>query len=182
MVIFRMLLKEGFLGTKAPRYADVVLLLEIGMGLVLVIGAVLARKKMFRLHAWCQSTIVLLNLAIVVLMMVPSFRVHVSPKLPAKLGKAYYALATAHAALGGVTEVAGLYILLAAGTNILPQHLRLTKYKEWMRTVLVLWWLVILLGLMTYIRWYVPQNLGLVFNNGSWGQGIYTCDRDIGLL
>jgi uncharacterized membrane protein YozB (DUF420 family) len=158
-----MLLKEGFLGTAAPRSADVVLLLEIGMGSALVIGAVLARKKMFSLHACCQSTIVLMNLAIVVLLMVPSFRIHVSPKLPAKLGKAYYALATAHAALGGITEVAGLYIVLAAGTSILPHQLRLTKYKEWMRTVLVLWWLVILLGVVTYVRWYVPENLGLVF-------------------
>lgn len=149
------LLQEGFLGTAAPRSADVVLLLEIGMGLALAIGAVLARKKMFRLHAWCQSSIVLLNLAVVVLLMVPSFHAHVSPKLPAKLGKPFYALATAHAALGSVTEMAGLYIVLAAGTNILPRQLRLTKYKEWMRTVLVLWWLVILLGLMTYIRWYV---------------------------
>jgi len=153
--------KEGFLGTTAPRYADVVLLLEIGMGVVLLIGAVLARKKMFRLHAWCQSSIVLLNLAIIVLAMVPSFRVQVNPKLPAKLGKPYYALATAHAALGSVAQMAGLYVLLAAGTNIFPRQLRLTRYKQWMRTVLVLWWLVILLGLMTYIRWYVPQNLGL---------------------
>jgi len=173
------LLKEGFLETRAPRYADVVLLLETGMGLALVIGAVLARKKMFRLHAWCQSSIVLLNLAIVVLLMVPSFQVHVSPRLPAKLDKAYYALATAHAALGSVTEIAGLYILLAAGTNILPQQLRLTKYKEWMRTVLVLWWLVILLGLMTYIRWYVPQNLGLVFNNGPSRTSVYSHDRSL---
>src|SRR5689334_22715082 len=131
------LLKEGFLGTTAPRYADVVLLLEVGMGLVLLIGAVLARKKMFRLHAWCQSSIVLLNLAIIVLVMVPSFRVQVGPKLPAKLGKPYYALATAHAALGSVAQMAGLYILLAAGTNILPRQLRLTRYKQWMRTVLV---------------------------------------------
>lgn len=149
--------KEGFLGTGAPLCADVVLLLEIGMALALVGGAVLARKKMFRLHARCQSSIVLLNLAIIVLLMVPSFHVHVSPKLPAKLDKTYYALGTAHAALGSVTEIAGLYILLAAGTNILPQRLRLARYKRWMRTVLVLWWLVILLGFMTYIRWYVPQ-------------------------
>jgi uncharacterized membrane protein YozB (DUF420 family) len=171
------LLKEGFLGTTAPRYADVVLLLEIGMGVALLMGAVLARKKMFRLHAWCQSSVVLLNLAIIVLVMIPSFRVHVSPKLPAKLGKPFYALATAHAALGSVTQLTGLYILLAAGTNILPQQLRLTKYKQWMRTVLVLWWLVILLGLMTYIRWYVPQNLGLVFNNDGRYQAITLTTR-----
>jgi hypothetical protein len=32
----------------------------------------------------------------------------VSPKIPLKLGKAYYALATVHGALGSVTEIAGL--------------------------------------------------------------------------
>jgi uncharacterized membrane protein YozB (DUF420 family) len=150
------LLSEGFLGTEAPRYADLVLVLEIGMGLALIIGAVLARRRKFRVHAWCQSAIVLLNLAIVVLLMIPSFHDHVSGNVPAKLGKAYYALPTAHAALGGVTEIAGLYILLAAGTNIVPEQFRLTKYKLWMRTVLVLWWLVLPLGLATYVRWYVP--------------------------
>jgi uncharacterized membrane protein YozB (DUF420 family) len=147
---------DGFLGTAAPRYADLVLLLEIAMGLALLIGAVLARKGKFRVHAWCQSAIVLLNLAIVVLLMIPSFYVHVSRNIPAKLGKAYYALPTAHAALGSITEIAGLYILLAAGTNIVPQRFRMTNYKLWMRSVLVLWWLVLLLGLATYVRWYVP--------------------------
>ena len=147
---------EGFLGTAAPRYADLVLLLEIAMGLALLIGAVLARKGKFRVHAWCQSAVVLLNLAIVVLLMIPSFYVHVSRNIPAKLGKAYYALPTAHAALGSITEIAGLYILLAAGTNVVPQRFRMTNYKLWMRSVLALWWLVLLLGLATYVRWYVP--------------------------
>jgi uncharacterized membrane protein YozB (DUF420 family) len=147
---------EGFLGTAAPRYADLVLLLEIAMGLALLIGAVLARKGRFRVHAWCQSAVVLLNLAIVVLLMIPSFYVHVSRNIPAKLGKAYYALPTAHAALGSITEIAGLYILLAAGTNVVPQRFRMTNYKLWMRSVLALWWLVLLLGLATYVRWYVP--------------------------
>ena len=147
---------EGFLGTAAPRYADLVLLLEIAMGLALLIGAVLARKGRFRVHAWCQSAVVLLNLAIVVVLMIPSFYVHVSRNIPAKLGKAYYALPTAHATLGSITEIAGLYILLAAGTNVVPQRFRMTNYKLWMRSVLALWWLVLLLGLATYVRWYVP--------------------------
>jgi uncharacterized membrane protein YozB (DUF420 family) len=89
--------------------------------------------------------------------MIPSFRGLVSPKLPMKLAKSYYALATIHAALGGVTEIAGLYILLAAGTSVLPQKFRITRYKAWMRTVLVLWGLVLLLGSATYVRWYVPN-------------------------
>ena len=146
---------QGFLGTAAPRYADAALVLEMGMGLALLVGTVLARRKMFRLHAWCQSAAVLLNLAVILLVMVPSFQSHVGPKIPAKLGKAYYGLATVHAALGTVTEIAGLYILLAAGTNILPERFRMTRYKLWMRGVLGLWWLVLLLGLATYRRWYV---------------------------
>jgi uncharacterized membrane protein YozB (DUF420 family) len=150
-------MNEGFLGTAAPRTADVALLLEFGMGVGLLIGAVLARRRRFRLHAWCQAAIVLLNLLVIVPLMVPSFHVHLSPKIPLKLGKAYYALATAHGALGSVTEIAGLYILLAAGTNVLPQKFRVTEYKPWMRGLLVLWWPVLLLGLATYARWYVPD-------------------------
>jgi uncharacterized membrane protein YozB (DUF420 family) len=150
-------LKEGFLGTAAQPAADLVLLLEISMGVGLLIGTWLARNGRFRQHAWCQSLIVLMNLAVIAVMMMPSFRVHVFPRIPAKLGKAYYALATAHAALGSVTEIAGLYILLAAGTNVLPAKFRITKYKRWMRSVLVLWWAVLLLGMVTYTRWYVPH-------------------------
>jgi hypothetical protein len=50
----------------------------------------------------------------------------------------------------------GVYLLLAAGTSLLPKQLRLTRYKLWMRAALVIWWLVLLLGLATYIRWYGP--------------------------
>ena len=140
----------------APLSANVTLLLEMAMGVGLLIGALLARRRQFRLHAWCQSVIVLLNLAVIVITMVPSFRAQVVPKLPLRLGKPYYALATLHAALGTITEFAGLYILLAAGTGVLPKRLRMTNYKRWMRAVLVLWWVVLLLGMATYARWYVP--------------------------
>jgi uncharacterized membrane protein YozB (DUF420 family) len=132
------------------------LLLEIAMGVGLLTGAWLARARRFRQHAWCQSVIVLLNLAVIGLMMIPSFRLHVFPRIPGRLGKAYYALATTHAGLGTLTELAALYILLSAGTQVLPGKLRITKYKPWMRSVLVLWWGVLFLGIATYTRWYVP--------------------------
>jgi uncharacterized membrane protein YozB (DUF420 family) len=150
-------LNGGFLGTAAPLHADIILLLEMAMGVGLLIGALLARRRCFRAHAWCQSSLVLLNVVLIVLTMVPSFRAHVSPKIPLKLNKTYYALATAHAAFGTVTELAALYILLAAGTGVLPQKFRIANYKLWMRSVLLLWWLVLLLGFATYARWYVPH-------------------------
>jgi hypothetical protein len=149
-------LRQGFLGTAAPFVVDLVLLLEIAMGAGLVAGAWLARTRRFRQHAWCQSLIVFLNLAVIGLVMIPSFRAHVLPRIPIRLGKAYYALATAHAGLGAFTELAALYILLSAGTQVLPGKLRITKYKPWMRSVLVLWWGVLFLGIATYTRWYVP--------------------------
>ena len=150
-------MKGDFLGTVVPPYANLTLLLEIAMGVGLLIGAFLARRRRFRQHAWCQSVIVLLNLAVIVLVMIPSFRLQVIPKVPLKLGKSYYALATAHATLGTITEIAGLYVLLAAGTGVLPERFRITKYKRWMRAVLVLWWVVLLLGFATYARWYFPH-------------------------
>ena len=141
---------------QSPLYADLVLLLEIAIGLSLLAGAWLARKQKFRAHAWCQSVAVLLNLVIVAVVMVPSFREKVSPRIPARLGKSCVALATTHAALGAIVELAALYILLATGTKLLPERIRIQRYRLWMRTVLAAWWLVLLLGAATYVRWYVP--------------------------
>jgi hypothetical protein len=151
---------QGFLNSAAPWGADVTLVLEIAMGVGLLIGALLARMRRFGAHAWCQSTVVLVNLALIAATMVPSFRNLLLPALPEKLGKSYYALAAAHAALGVIAEGAGLYILLAVGTKLLPERFRITRMKLWMRSVLVLWWTVLALGLATYIRWYRPHWLG----------------------
>jgi uncharacterized membrane protein YozB (DUF420 family) len=151
------LLHERYFGSAVNPIADLILLLEIGMGAGLLLGAMLARMGKFRLHAWCQSAIVLLNLLLIVFTMVPSFHQQVSPRIPEKLGKSYYAIATSHAVLGSIAEIAGLYLMLAAGTNVLPKRLQLRRYKLWMRSVLVLWWIALLLGVTTYARWYRPQ-------------------------
>ena len=137
-------------------YADVVLVLEFVIGFSLLAGGWLARKRKFRGHAWCQSVAVLLNLVVVAAVMVPSFRAQIIPRIPAKLGKSYVAVATTHATLGGIVELVALYILLAAGTKLLPERLRLQRYKLWMRAVLAAWWLALLLGAATYVRWYLP--------------------------
>lgn len=148
----------GFLGTGAPLSADITLTIEIAMGLALVLGMVLARRQRYRAHAWCQSTVVLLNLIVIALVMLPAFRSQVAPKIPARLARPYYALATGHATMGCIAELLGLYIILVAGTRILPKRLRFVRYKPWMRTELVIWWLALLLGLATYLRWYTaPQ-------------------------
>ncbi|MGZ5517590.1 MAG: DUF420 domain-containing protein [Limisphaerales bacterium] len=129
-------------------------MIEIAMGLALIAGSILARYRRYRAHAWCQSAVVLLNLLVIAPFMAPSYGSSVAPGLFKHIGHSYYWLATAHGVLGISAELLGLYILLVAGTNLLPQRYRFTRYKPWMRSALALWWLVLLLGLTTYVRWY----------------------------
>lgn len=140
----------------APLFANVTLFAEIAMGVMLIFGAWLARRRHYRLHACCQSSVVLLNLVVISVAMIPSFHSQVLPKIPAKLGRAFYALATAHAMTASVAQAAALYVLLAAGTAWLPAQWRLKNFKTVMRAVLMLWWMALLLGVATYVRWYVP--------------------------
>src|SRR5262249_36926128 len=96
----------------APLAADGVLLSEVAMGLALLAGAILARRRRYRAHAWCQSAVVLLNLPVVVLFMVPSFGRAVAPGLLKHIGRSYYWLAVVHGVLGLSAELCGLYLLL----------------------------------------------------------------------
>jgi uncharacterized membrane protein YozB (DUF420 family) len=124
------------------------------MGIALIAGALLARAKRYAAHGVCQSGVLILNLAMIALVMWPSFHQIVLPGLPAHFGKRYYATATVHGALGAVAELLGLYIVLVAGTNILPQSLRFRRWKPWMRVELALWCAVLLMGFGTYYFWY----------------------------
>ncbi len=146
---------RGFLGTAASRAADMTLVTELGMGFALVLGALLARKRYYRAHAWCQMSVVLLNLAVITGYMLPDFRRQVFGALPADLGDLHYLLAAAHGAAGVAAELFAIYVLLAAGTSFLPPRLRFVHYVPWMRGALALWWLALLLGLATYLYWYV---------------------------
>jgi uncharacterized membrane protein YozB (DUF420 family) len=125
------------------------------MGVALLVGMALARLRHWGAHAWCQSAVVLSNLVVIAGSMAPAFHRRAAPEIPASLGESYYALAAAHAAIGILAEFLGVYILVVAGTNILPKGLRFTRFKLWMRAALALWWLALLLGLGTYFRWYV---------------------------
>jgi uncharacterized membrane protein YozB (DUF420 family) len=148
-------LTHGISGSAAPWQAELTLFIEVTMGIALLGGAVLARRRHYRAHAWCQSAVVMLNLVVIGFAMAPSFYIQLAPKIPQSLRKSYYAIAAGHAALGVVAELTGLYVIVAAGTNVLPNHLRLTNYRAWMRATLILWWVVLLLGVATYVRWYV---------------------------
>jgi plastocyanin/uncharacterized membrane protein YozB (DUF420 family) len=146
---------NGFLGTGATFRADLNLVVQLSMGLALLVGMFLAKRKKFRAHKYCQSSVMLLNLVMIFLIMAPSFHKQVEPQVPGGLKEAYYLAPYTHAILGSIAEVLGLYIVLVAATNLLPRRLRFKRYKPWMRIELALWWIVVLIGVSTYFIWYV---------------------------
>jgi uncharacterized membrane protein YozB (DUF420 family) len=146
---------KGFLGTGATFAADLNLMVQAVMGIALLAGALLARNKRYKAHAICQTVVLLLNLAIIGLVMWPSFQQQVQPALSKLPRRSYYQVAAMHAAVGITAELLGLYIVVVAGTNILPERLRFKHWKPWMRTELALWAIVLLTGLGTYYTWYV---------------------------
>jgi uncharacterized membrane protein YozB (DUF420 family) len=146
---------KGFLGTGAPFGADLNLVVQLIMGVALIAGALLARHKRYTAHGICQTTVLLLNLVMIGSVMWPSFQQQVKPALSKVLHKWYYEAATIHALLGIAAELLGLYIVIVAGTNVLPQWLRFKHWKLWMRAELVLWAIALFSGVGTYCAWYV---------------------------
>jgi uncharacterized membrane protein YozB (DUF420 family) len=145
---------KGFLETWASFSADLNLVIQIAMGIALLVGTFLARAKRYAAHGVCQAAVLILNLPMIGLVMWPSLHVRVLPQLSRHFGKRYYAVAAAHGVLGALAEVLGLYILLVAGTNILPRTWRFQRWKLCMRIELALWWVVLLSGIGTYYVWY----------------------------
>ena len=115
-----------------------------------------SKRKSFRAHGICQTTVMLLNLFMIGLVMGPSLQ-QMRPSLPKLFHRWYYAAATIHAILGIAAELLGIYIVLVAGTNIIPQSLRFRKWKPWMRTELLLWFIVLTSGVATYCAWYLGR-------------------------
>jgi hypothetical protein len=113
--------------------------------------------------------VLLLNLLIIGLVIWPSFRQQVKPELAKGLHKWYDEEAIIHAVLGITAELVGLYIVIVAGTNVLPPWLRFKHWKWWMRAELVLWAIVLLSGVGTYCGRRAKQwlTMWMVFSRAS---------------
>ncbi len=105
--------------------------------------------------AVCQTSVLVLNLGMIGLVMWPSFLQQVKPAPARAFHKWYYQAAITHAALGTIAEVVGLYIVVVAGTKIIPKRFQFTSWKWWMRAELVLWMVVLVSGFGTYCAWYL---------------------------
>ena len=71
-----------------PRYfySDVVLLVEIAIAFMLIVGMFVVRRGHIRAHMYIQSSMVLVNIPIVLIWMVPEYTQWVLPGSPTTSG------------------------------------------------------------------------------------------------
>jgi plastocyanin/uncharacterized membrane protein YozB (DUF420 family) len=143
--------------------ADRTLLIEVGLGLLLLLGGWLARRRRIGAHRALQTTIVVANLVLIFMVMVPSFTAQgVLSHAIAHPGRLYFTGALIHAVVGTIAVLLAVYVVLAAGTPFLPERFRFQNYRLWMRAALLTWWLALALGWTTYRVWYRPGADGAV--------------------
>ncbi len=141
------------LSDDAPFFANLFLLVELAIGVLLLVGMFLVRRGHIRAHMYIQSSMVLVNIPIVLLWMLPAYTANVLPDLD-EIAEAFYWVPTLMLIVGAAAELLGVYIILVAATDLVPIRWRFRRYKLWMRTERVLWWSGLLLGGATSSVWF----------------------------
>jgi len=139
---------RGFFGA-GPLIADANLILEVFLVAGISYGFLLARRGNIDAHQINQTTWVVLNIGLIVLVMAGSMQ-DVRIAKSADFANARIAVTWLHAAFGTLTALAGLWIVLQM-SNVL--HVR--AWKNLMRAAFAGYWLTALLGFLTYYLWYI---------------------------
>ncbi len=140
----------GFLGTGAPFISDLSLLLMLLTAVLFTIGWRLAVRKSLKAHRWVQTAAVVVNTTVVLIVMISSYVIFILPGIPHRLGEGSYGITTVHALLGGVSLTFGVYVVLV-GYGLLPEKLRFTNFKLFMRASYVIYMLATFTGIMIYL-------------------------------
>jgi hypothetical protein len=143
---------RGFFGP-GPLIADANLILEIFLVAGLSYGFLLARRGNIDAHQTNQTTWVILNIGLIALIMAGSMQ-DVNVSNARDLADWRVGVTWLHAAVGTLTALAGLWIVLQMN-DVLPPSLHVAWWKNLMRATLAGYWLTALLGFATYYFWYI---------------------------
>jgi len=144
--------KAGFFGP-GPLIADANLILELILVAGLSYGFLLARRGSIDAHQVNQTTWVILNTGLIVLVMAGSMQ-DVKISSPGDLADWRVGVSWLHAGIGTLTALAGMWIVLQMN-DVLPRILHVSWWKNLMRAALAGYWLTALLGFATYYFWYI---------------------------
>ncbi len=140
-------------GTKAPTGADIDLLLQIFLFIMILVGFRFARQKNFTIHGYKMTLVVIINTILIFAFMIPSVE-----KLP--IGASQFVislllvLTPIHVFGGTITKILAIYLVLRMYAP-LPSFLKIKNFRLVMQVTLVLWILMIFTGFGQYILRYV---------------------------
>ena len=144
---------QALFGTRTT--ADINLALQILILIGLLGGYVLARRKRFDRHANVQTTMVLINLFLIVFVMFTSFYGYVIAG--GSTTGTVARLMIGHGILGLIAEGVAIYLILRMRTNLIPRRLRVSNFKAVMRFTLALWTVLVALGVGIYYERYLNE-------------------------
>ncbi len=146
---------QALFGTRTA--ADINLAAQLIILAGLLVGFALARRKRFARHANVQTTMVLINLLLILFIMGTSFYDYVinGGTTTGRVAQ----LMIVHAGLGILAEGAAIYLILRMRTELIPASLRVGNFKLVMRATLVLWTALVVLGVGIYAERYLVNRV-----------------------
>ncbi len=146
-------MNTGFLGTSASWAADLNLIVQIVLLLVLFAGRVQAKRRNLTVHHNWMTAIVTVNAVMIIAIMNPAF-FRLLPSAVRNPNAPELVLPWPHALVGGLAELMGLYAVLWMRMD-LPELLRMRNIKWFMRISFLLWALALVGGIVLYWVQYV---------------------------
>jgi uncharacterized membrane protein YozB (DUF420 family) len=146
----------GLLGTKASVPADIALLLEIVILIILLVGRIYVKRKELKRHGLIMATAVVLHGASILLVMIPSFGrfLDVAAVDILSLGLVGVIIILVHVPLGLLAEALG--ILLVVQWRLRPSpEMACAKRRRLMQPLLGLWFFSLVLGIAIYAIYYL---------------------------
>jgi hypothetical protein len=143
----------GFLGTSASTVADINLVAQLVIVVLLATGWVYGRdKKKIKLHGQLMVVAVLVNGVAIALVMVPSLILNLGSIESNPLGPGPL-VSVVHAIVGTVAWIYAAYLSWVWGLK--PATVECFKRKKWMKPVLYAWLAAAILGVGFYVYYYV---------------------------
>ena len=155
---------QTLFGTRTA--ADINLAAQFILLIGLWIGFGFARKKQFGHHANVQTAMVVANLVFIAFVMATSFYSYV---IQGGTGDNVARWMIVHAVFGTIAELAGIYLIIRMRTKWLPKRLRVKNIKLMMRSLLAVWTVLVVLGVIVYEQRYLTVAASFSISNKSGG-------------
>ena len=116
------------------------------------IGRIFARRRMYvPQHKYTMTALVMLNWLFIIFVMVRTYSAAVEPNLSSGLTRANVFIPTLHGIFGLVAQLLATYLVIRMWfENQLPEWIKVKHIKRYMITLLVMWFLTITLGILTW--------------------------------